>query len=179
MRIAIDPGHGGKDPGAVGGQLRESEVALAISLFLRDELVRGGHDVLMTRDSDVFVPIRERCQVANAWHADLFVSIHCNAAQDERAHGAELLIYPGSARGRDLAGHIWGPLRDIPGLRDRGIKLRDDLGVLRGTSMPVVLVETAFISNEEDRRYHLGSDQGRKRLAEAIGQGIESFGGGR
>ena len=179
MRIVIDPGHGGKDPGAVGGQLRESEVALAISLFLRDELIRGGHDVLMTRDTDVFVSIGERCRLANTWKADLFVSIHCNAASNPQAHGMELLISPGSVRGRDLAGHIWGALRDIPGLRDRGIKPRDDLGVLRGTAMSAVLVETAFISNEEDRRYHLGSDQGRKRLAEAIGHGIESFGGGR
>ncbi len=175
MRIAIDPGHGGKDPGAEGGQLRESEVVLAISLFLRDELVGCGHDVLMTRDSDVFVPIRKRCQVANAWHADLFLSIHCNAASNPQAHGMELLIYPGSVRGRDLAGHIWEPLLQFPNLRDRGIKARDDLGVLRMTFMPAVLVETAFISNEEDRRYHLGSDQGRRRIAKAIALGVTKW----
>ncbi|SMG29185.1 N-acetylmuramoyl-L-alanine amidase family protein [Dethiosulfovibrio salsuginis] len=172
MRIAIDPGHGGKDPGAVGGQLRESEVALAISLFLRDELVDGGHSVLMTRETDVFITIGDRCRLANTWKADLFLSIHCNAASSPQAHGMELLIFPGSARGRDLAGHIWGALRDIPGLRDRGIKPRGDLGVLRGTSMPAVLVEAAFISNPENRRDHLETTHGRRRIAKAIAQGV-------
>ncbi len=172
MRIAIDPGHGGVDPGAIGEGLRESEVALAISLFLRDELAGCGHDVLMTRETDVFIPIGERCRLANTWKADLFLSIHCNAASNPQAHGMELLIYPGSVRGRDLAGHIWEPLLQLPNLRDRGIKARDDLGVLRMTAMPAVLVETAFISNEEDRRYHLGSDQGRRRIAKAIAQGV-------
>lgn len=172
MRIAIDPGHGGKDPGAVGGQHRESEVALAISLFLRDELVHGGHDVLMTRETDVFLPIGERCRLANTWKADLFVSIHCNAASNTQAHGMELLIYPGSVKGRDLAGHIWEPLLQLPNLRDRGIKARDDLGVLRMTAMPAVLVETAFISNPENRRDHLETTHGRRRIARAIAQGV-------
>lgn len=175
MRIVIDPGHGGIDPGAIGEGLRESDVALAISFFLRDELVDGGHDVLMTRDTDVFIPISERCRLANTWKADLFVSIHCNAASNPQAHGAELLIYPGSVRGRDLAGHIWKPLCDIPGLRDRGIKPRGDLGVLRGTSMPAVLVETAFISNGADRRRYLDRDVGRKKIAKAIALGIETW----
>lgn len=172
MRIVIDPGHGGKDPGAIGGGLKESEVALAISLSLFDELRKHGHDVVMTRYTDEYVPINHRAEKANKEDVDCFVSIHCNAAQDERAHGAELLVYPGSARGRDLAGHIWRFLCEIPGLRDRGIKPRGDLGVLRYTSMPAVLVETAFISNKTDRRRYLDSYIGRKKIAKAIAQGV-------
>ncbi len=91
-RIMIDPGHGGKDPGAVGRRgLAEKEVVLDVSKRLRDLITqRMGKEVLMTRDRDVFIPLEERTQQANAKQADLFISVHANAAPDRRARGVEI-----------------------------------------------------------------------------------------
>ena len=90
-RIVVDPGHGGHDPGAVGASgLQEKDVVLAISLKLR-ELLRDelGLDVVMTRSSDVFIPLEERTAIANKVNADLFVSVHANAAPNRLAAGIE------------------------------------------------------------------------------------------
>lgn len=90
-RLVIDPGHGGKDPGAVGvGGLQEKEVTLAIALALADLLRREGvWDVKLTRDRDRTVSLEERTAIANAFGADLFVSIHANASPNREARGVE------------------------------------------------------------------------------------------
>ena len=90
-RIVVDPGHGGHDPGAVGPSgLQEKEVVLAIGLKLR-ELLRDelGLDVVMTRSTDVFIPLEERTAIANKVNADLFLSVHANAAPNRNAAGIE------------------------------------------------------------------------------------------
>lgn len=90
-RIVVDPGHGGHDPGAVGPNgLQEKEVVLAIGLKLRD-LLRDelGMDVVMTRSTDVFIPLEERTAIANKVNADLFLSVHANAAANRNANGIE------------------------------------------------------------------------------------------
>ncbi len=81
--IVIDPGHGGRDPGAIGpGGLMEKEVTLDVARRLRDRLMRyPGYRILMTRDDDVFVSLRDRVRFANDNHADLFISIHVNAIE--------------------------------------------------------------------------------------------------
>ena len=90
-RIVVDPGHGGHDSGAVGqGGVREKDVVLSISLKLRDLLKRElGLDVIMTRSTDVFIPLEERTAIANKVNADLFVSVHANAANNHNASGIE------------------------------------------------------------------------------------------
>jgi N-acetylmuramoyl-L-alanine amidase len=91
-RIVIDPGHGGKDPGAIGRNgLTEKEVVLDVGLRLK-ELIRKnlGREVLMTRDRDIFIPLEERTQLANGNNADLFISIHANASPNRRARGVEI-----------------------------------------------------------------------------------------
>ena len=88
--IVIDPGHGGKDPGAVGySGLREKDVVLDIGLRLRDALKKKGFRIEMTRENDVFIPLSKRGQMANNFKGKLFISLHCNAAKDRRAHGME------------------------------------------------------------------------------------------
>jgi len=92
-RIVIDAGHGGKDPGALGAEkMREANVVLAISRQLRRELVVRGFEVLMTRDGDVFLPLGERTDVANQRDADLFLSIHANAAKSKKLAGVETYL---------------------------------------------------------------------------------------
>jgi N-acetylmuramoyl-L-alanine amidase len=88
--IVIDPGHGGKDPGAVGrGGLLEKDVVLQVALKTRDALRKKGYTVVLTRSTDVFLPLEERTAIANTENADLFLSIHANSAPNRRARGLE------------------------------------------------------------------------------------------
>ena len=88
--IVIDPGHGGKDPGALGtGALQEKGIVLSISEKLREILTAKGYTVLMTRDTDRFIPLKKRTEFAIQHKADLFLSIHANAAETSRANGIE------------------------------------------------------------------------------------------
>lgn len=93
-RVAIDPGHGGHDDGAVGPTgLKEKEVALDVAHRVAPVLAHElGVETLLTRDSDVFVPLEERTARANAFHADLFISIHCNASETGEARGIEVFV---------------------------------------------------------------------------------------
>lgn len=89
-RVVIDPGHGGHDSGAIGkGGTREKDVALAISLKLADELREKGLEVVLTRDDDRFIRLEDRATYANAEHGDLFISVHCNAAEKRTLRGIE------------------------------------------------------------------------------------------
>ncbi len=88
-RIVIDAGHGGKDPGTSAGSLREKDIALDIAKRVRDDLEERGFEVIMTRDKDVFIPLEQRAFIANSRDADLFVSIHVNAARNRSARGLE------------------------------------------------------------------------------------------
>jgi N-acetylmuramoyl-L-alanine amidase len=118
--IVIDAGHGGKDPGAHGAAgTREKEVVLAAALALRDQLeARGGYRVVLTRSSDVFIPLPERVAIARREQADLFVSLHADSHADARASGASVytLSDRGGARARSLMeGQDWDvDLGDAP-----------------------------------------------------------------
>lgn len=87
--IMIDPGHGGKDPGAVANGLREKEVNLRFAKLLGDKLKGKGFNVIYTRTSDVFIPLDKRTSMANAQKADLFLSVHCNANRSRSVNGLE------------------------------------------------------------------------------------------
>ncbi len=88
--VIIDAGHGGKDPGAIGiSGLQEKDVVLRVARKVRDELRRKGYKVILTRDSDKFIPLEERTAIANTKGGDLFVSIHANSAPNRRANGVE------------------------------------------------------------------------------------------
>jgi len=92
-RIAIDAGHGGKDPGAIGvNKAREANIVLAISRELRRELEGRGFEVVMTRSSDVFLPLEARTDIANRRDADLFISVHANAARNRKLAGVETYL---------------------------------------------------------------------------------------
>ena len=90
FKIVVDPGHGGRDPGALGvGGVVEKDIVLAIALQLRDRLRAAGFDVVLTRDTDVFIPLEERTALANTERADLFVSVHGNASLNAHLSGVE------------------------------------------------------------------------------------------
>lgn len=90
-KIVIDPGHGGKDPGAIGqAGTQEKVITLAISRYVAEELKNRGFDVILTRETDEFIPLGKRTEFANKDSADLFVSIHCNASKDEKSNGTQV-----------------------------------------------------------------------------------------
>jgi N-acetylmuramoyl-L-alanine amidase len=103
VRVMIDPGHGGKDPGAIGPTgLKEKDVVLAIARRVREKLSRTGEfDVRMTRDEDVFIPLEERTAMANKGRADIFVSLHINASRNRRAEGFSTYVLSRGASNRE------------------------------------------------------------------------------
>ncbi|HSE14873.1 MAG TPA: N-acetylmuramoyl-L-alanine amidase, partial [Candidatus Deferrimicrobium sp.] len=103
VRVMIDPGHGGKDPGATGPTgLKEKDVVLAIGRRIREKLSRSGEfEVRMTRDEDVFIPLEERTAMANKGRADIFVSLHINASRNRRAEGYSTYVLSRGASNRE------------------------------------------------------------------------------
>ena len=103
IRVMIDPGHGGKDPGAISPSgLREKDVVLAIGRLVREKLERlGGFDIRMTRDSDVFIPLENRTLMANEAGAGIFVSLHINASRNRRLEGVSTYVLSRGASDRE------------------------------------------------------------------------------
>ena len=171
MRIVIDPGHGGSDPGAVGPNgLKEAHVNLAVALKVAEKLRKAGVEVKLTRTSDVFIDLQPRCDIANSFGADYFVSIHCNSAGTPEARGTETYCYKLGGKGEVLAKAIQAELVASTGRVNRGVKTANYY-VLRRTNMPAGLTELAFISNPEEERL-LGSPDYQEKCATAIARGI-------
>lgn len=186
MRIVIDPGHGGHDPGAVDlrqeevGDLydtREDDINLEISLRLRNQLEARGHQIQMTRASSVYPTLTDRVRLANRWPADLFVSIHCNASTNEEAQGIETLIHSADSPAADVARRIQARLVDAAGAVDRGVKARPGIYVLRKTAMPALLIECGFVTHIDEEAM-LNDPDYQEAIAEAIAEAIgEAWGG--
>lgn len=142
MKIFIDAGHGGRDPGAVGNGMRESDITLDVSLRL-DAILRGaGVETNMSRREDAAVNIDERWRTANTWGADYFISIHVNAGGGT---GAETLYFRPDSE--EFARTVQDVYSDEMGLRNRRIWRREDVGVIRWSNCPTVLIELAFIDS--------------------------------
>ncbi len=152
-KVWIDAGHGGKDPGAIGNGLREKDIALTVSLGVKQRLEAEyeGVQVPLTRSTDVFYELKDRTAAANAAGADLLVSIHCNAGGG--AGGFETFRYTSaSVAARSLQNvlhtEIVAALRPF-GVNDRGQKA-DNLHMCRESKMPAVLTENLFIDVAAD-----------------------------
>ncbi len=170
--VAIDPGHGGADPGAIGPSgLREADVVLDVATRLRDLLARDGIRTVMTREADVSIELGDRPKMARERGATIFVSIHANASTRASVNGSE--TYYLTAQSLVLAQIIQDELAVIAGMPSRGIKTADFL-VLRDNEVPSVLVETAFITHA-DEEAHLKDAEFRQRLAQAVARGITKF----
>ena len=174
MKVTIDAGHGGEDSGCRGklNGYFESHGVLDIALRLRALLERHV-EVQMTREDDTFVSLPERCRMANEWGADIFVSIHLNAATTD-ADGWEVLT-SGSYKSRDLANKVgWRHAAAFPQQTNRGIKTRGNIFVLRKTDMPSILTEGCFLSNDAENQWVCLPDT-RQQMAEAICLGILDY----
>lgn len=172
--IALDAGHGGSASGAYYEGVAEKDLNLAITYRLKAILEAQGYRTLMTRSGDEDVSLSARARKANAAKADLFVSIHCNAAVNSpKFQGLYVYHYPGSATGRALAQAIQTPACGFSGAVDRGVASAD-FAVVRETHMPAVLVESGFMTSSEELRW-LRSEAFQANLARGIAQGIGDY----
>ena len=185
--IFIDAGHGGKDVGAVGEldgmKIYEENINLTISLLVRDELEKRGFTVVMSRETDVFIELAERVDMANAAKADMFVSLHCNSAVPA-AYGTRILYTDRSVSYKKIkfAGYFEKAIEEFANLYDKMRKdvfVRSDkeesgyyLAVLRDTNMPSILIEMGFITNESDLRLFL-NESWQHDIANSIADAIE------
>jgi N-acetylmuramoyl-L-alanine amidase len=171
--VVIDPGHGGRDPGAIGiDGLRESPAALAIAQQVAAILDQQGVQAVLTRNSDTEVELQPRVDLAEQVNATLFVSIHLNAIDMTRpdVNGTSTYYY---SSGADLAQTIQDAAVQAGGLKDRGIHSAR-FYVLRRTSMPAVLVETGFVTGAEDAP-KLADPSWQGQMAQGIASGILQY----
>lgn len=173
MIIAINPGHapgGSPDPGAVSPDgTRESDITAAVGLLVSDYLQQLGHIAPVIQSDDLV----EICNTANSMNADLFVSIHCNAAYNPNANGAETYYANGSVDGEKLARMIQMEIINGIPVLNRGVK-QAKFYVLVSTYMPAVLVELAFLSNRYDESI-LIDHRCQRDFAKAIADGIVKY----
>ncbi len=171
--VIIDPGHGGKDSGAVGiGGVREKDVILPIGKKVAEILQQNGVQVKMTRDSDYFVSLPGRVKLAEQANADLFVSIHANSLGLGRpdVSGLETYYYDS---GLSLARVVHQSILQSVNIKDRGVR-RARFYVLRKSSMPSILVETGYLTGREDAA-KLKTQAHQNKMAEAIARGILQY----
>lgn len=180
--IVIDAGHGGSDTGAMKNGLVEKDIALDVSLRLRTLLTARGWIVKMTRDHDVDVwgpnaadiaELQARVDVANNAGARMFVSVHVNSSTSANPSGTTSYYYKPEDRALALA--IQHRLIPALGTKDDGVQ-KERFYVIRHTSMPAVLVETAFMSNTDDAS-RLRSSDFRQSIAQGIADGIKDYAG--
>lgn len=167
--VVIDPGHGGFDQGGIPGQkVPEKMVALDTALRLQKLLERAGLRTVMTRSTDVFVPLSMRSAIANAQSDAIFVSIHYNASPRSGACGIE--TYSENNRGAALAARIQRQIINRVSTENRGIRSAEYY-VLRKCRLPAVLVECGFLTNPVEAQLALTPSY-REEVAEQIAAGI-------
>jgi len=167
--VVIDAGHGGFDRGGIPGQMvAEKEMTLDVAQRLKSLLAASGYRVVMTRDSDVFVPLPTRVAIANSYGNAIFVCIHFNSAKRMGAGGIETYFYSRDSLPLASAIHYYvagGAPSSNRGVRRRGFY------VLRKTTIPAVLVECGFLTNPTEAAYAQTASY-RQKLAEEIAAGV-------
>ena len=191
--VFLDPGHGGRDPGAVYNGLREKDLNMSIYRKLRSELEKLGYTVLTSRDKDVYVDyVTERSEMVNKTDADVFISIHFNATGVPGANrsGVETYIYEPDpditprinkvahddptrlSESKRLADNIHNSVVSIAGANDRGVR-GSNYAVLRETVKPAVLLELGYIDSPEYKK--ISDDKYQNKLVEGIVTGLRNF----
>ena len=161
------------DPGAVNGERYESVAALDIATMLGTMLEADGHQVRYTRTGgDPSLTLKKRCEISNGWKANVFISIHLNSADTKKASGIETLRYDNVGfTTKKIAECVQASLIKELGWKDRGVKERPNLYVLKHTKASAILVETGFISNDTECE-KLFDPEIQQRIASAIKRGL-------
>lgn len=182
--VAIDPGHGGNDPGKIGiNDKLEKDINLAIALKLEKLLEKQDIEVVMTRSEDVGLyqesdsnkkraDMKQRVTLINESEADLCVSIHQNSYTSQNATGAQVFYYSGSENGKKMAEVIQKTLKEeVDASNRRAAKSNNDYYMLINVKCPSVIIECGFLSNWKEAT-NLADDFYQDQLAEAICSGV-------
>lgn len=177
-RVAIDPGHGGEDEGCSREDIFEKEINLDIALLLEEKLQEMGFEVVLIReDDDTQLSLEERVQRAQEEKADIYISIHQNyydGKNPDSVSGIETW-YCGSSQGsRRLAQLVHKGTVEKTSARDRELRETDELYVIREAAIPACLIETGFLSNEEECTA-LALPEYQAKIVAGIAQGIDYY----
>ncbi len=178
MLIGIDPGHGGRDPGAVGPtSLYEKDVTLAVSLELDRLLKQAEIETFLTRQDDRHLELITRTALINNMKCDLAISIHCNSVANRSADYFAVFVINLGGEAEKLAHRVISKVTTATGWHwgadDDGIREKN-LHMVRETKMPAILVECGFISNPEQEK-QLRDPKFQRKLARAIADGVLDY----
>lgn len=179
VRLFLDAGHGGEDSGAVGNGVYEKDIALDLTLRIEQKLQAYRNvDIKLSRNKDIFLSLSERTNIANAWKADCFLSVHLNSVDNKSVRGFESFIYNGPVQKATQAFQNVIHEEIIKKIgkmisADRG-KKQANYHVLRESNMPACLVENMFVSNSADVSL-LKSNSFLDTLAQGYVTGLEKY----
>lgn len=177
MKIFLDPGHGGTDPGAIGNGIKEKDINLDICKRIQTGLkLYKDCEVMMSRETDIAVALLERTKQANNWDADVLLSVHINAATSAAANGFESFVYIGSGSATIAYQNVMHQevLKAMgAGITDRG-KSQKNLHMLRESKMKAILTENLFISNASNAS-KLADPNFLQKIADGHIIGLEKF----
>ena len=174
-RILLDPGHGGRDAGALGKYSKEKDLNFRLALEIKQALLRSGFQVVMTRTQDVYLPLAQRVALVKKHKADLFISVHHNSSKTNlKAAGIECFAFR-TPRPEDtlLAALVQEQLIRYTKRTNRGVKFAN-FAVLRNNPVPALLIEAGFISNAEEEKI-LNSPRFRQDMAAAVAEAVLNF----
>ena len=172
--MVLDPGHGGHDPGTTQRGVSPEKIwTLDLAFRLKSRLEQGGFSVILTRQSDVFIPLEDRVLISNAQPNVIFVSLHFNSTPKRDIQGVE--TYYDTNRSAKLANKVQQSILQLPGVFDRRVKTAPYY-VIRRNANPAILIEGGFLSNPVESR-RIASPSYRDALAEQIYQGILAYRG--
>ncbi|MGJ9383984.1 N-acetylmuramoyl-L-alanine amidase [Salipaludibacillus sp. CF4.18] len=173
--VVIDAGHGGSDPGAVAFNAKEKDLVFKVALLVAEQMRDTNIEIVLTRDGDYFIPLSDRANIANGINADLFISIHANAAGSTAAVGIETFWDDSysAAKSKELASITQAQLLKKLGLRNRGVK-QSGFNVIRNSKMPSVLLELGFMTNYGELQKML-TKEFQEDSAEAIKESIDLY----
>ena len=176
--IVIDAGHGGFDLGAHSQTYEEKQICLKTAIYLRKYLEKEGYHVIMTRSRDEYLPLKKRAEIANQAKCQILISIHCNSAKNTSAKGIEIFYTqktePWRAKkSKQLAQSVLSSLLAQTGADSRGVK-EGNFCVIRETKMPSILIETGFLTNEDERK-KLNNDFYLDTVAKSITAGVDQY----
>lgn len=180
LKVCVDAGHGGKDPGAVGPTgCKESDVVLKITLALTEHLSRAGVEIVLPRVTDAFIPLDGIVAMATKEKVHLAIAIHANASPTHTACGIETLYNAKDSRAKALANVVQQAMMKFAvGHKDRGIKgspspeyPRRDYVLVQAQTYPSILIETEFISHPVQEQWLQQTDT-QNGIAYALARGI-------
>ena len=170
-KIVIDAGHGGSDYGALRGSINEKDITLDVAKRVKTLLAKQGYTVVMTRETDKYLSLQERCDITEASQPDIFISIHVNSSVKPEITGVETHYYHQESLA--LAQTVHAAIASNIKSNNRGL-FKSKFYVINHTTVPAILCEIGFISNDKERD-ELNSEKRKQDTAKSIQEGVNNY----